>query len=246
VTAGLTIVGLGPAGPGQATLEAADALRQAHAAGAWVGGFGHAAAVARALAPDLAVEHLEYFYLLPLPRPQVYALIADLVLAQVQRHGRAAVFLAEGSPLVLNTPVALLRQRCAAAGVPLRLVHGLAFLELVLEGVQWTGPNLQCLSARGVALGHTSLQPGTPALLYQLGEHTATTAVLDTARSVDLLAALRDQLLRAFPPDHPVTVLASSGPPDYANVARPLALYDLAAEPVPIYSNLWVPPHVAA
>jgi hypothetical protein len=90
------------------------------------------------------------------------------------------------------------------------------------------------------------VRPGAPALLYQLGEHSSKTDVLDTDRSVELLAAVRDQLLLIFPPVHVVTVLASAGPPSYANVARPIALRDLAAEPVPIYSNLWVPQRMEA
>jgi hypothetical protein len=151
------------------------------------------------------------------------------------------IFLAEGSPLVLNRPVAVLRYLCAQQGRPLRLVHGMSFIELVLDQVLWLHPNLQFYSARSLAMGTASLAAGAPALIYQLGEHTATGDVLDTSQSVTVMAQLRDRLLNLFPADHPVTILYSSGAPDYASLSRRLPLSDLAEKPVPLYSNLWVP-----
>ena len=56
-----------------------------------------------------------------------------------------------------------------------------------------------------------------------------------------MLQALRDALLARYTPEHPVTILYSSGFPDYRSLARQVRLDALAADEVPVYSNLWVP-----
>ena len=53
--------------------------------------------------------------------------------------------------------------------------------------------------------------------------------------------SLRDALLGTYEADHLVTVLYSSGDPDYESLSRRVALSELAAVAVPVYSNLWVP-----
>ena len=85
------------------------------------------------------------------------------------------------------------------------------------------------------------LDPQAPSVLVQLGEFGASGDALDTKRSPQMLGRLRDRLLEHFPADHPVLVLYSSGPPDYRSEGRRTALSALADQPVPVYSNLWVP-----
>jgi hypothetical protein len=86
------------------------------------------------------------------------------------------------------------------------------------------------------------LAPHVPALLCQLGEFSAGgEAVGAGERSQVMLMELQSKLLCDFPPDHPVIVLYSSGRPDYRSLARRISLKQLADEPVPVYSNLWVP-----
>jgi uncharacterized protein YabN with tetrapyrrole methylase and pyrophosphatase domain len=238
----LTIVGLGPAKPEHMTLEAAELLRGAvGAANTAAYGMPHARHIVRPVAPGLAVQPLEHFYLLPGDRQTAYELIAQLLMEQAFGAGRDVLFLTEGSPLVLNWPVVTLRHACAQQGRPLRLVQGMSFIELVLDQVLWLQPNLQFYSARSLALGRAAPTADAPALIHQLGEHSAGGDVLDTSRSVTILAQVRDRLLERLPPEHRVTVLYSSGAPDYASRSRRVALADLAETPVPIYSNLWVP-----
>ena len=64
-----------------------------------------------------------------------------------------------------------IRRRCAALEEPVRLVHGMSFVDLVLDRVYWTGHGgLQLWSAWNVAHDGVDLDPRAPALLVQLGQ----------------------------------------------------------------------------
>ncbi len=86
-----------------------------------------------------------------------------------------------------------------------------------------------------------ALAHDVPALVCQIGEFSRGGDALDTQHSTTMLRELRDALLGALPSDHPVTILYSSGRPDYRSLARTLTLGDLAEAEVPVYSNLWIP-----
>jgi uncharacterized protein YabN with tetrapyrrole methylase and pyrophosphatase domain len=138
--------------------------------------------------------------------------------------------------------VLVIRKRCAERGLPLRLVHGVSFVDLVLDRVYWTGhQGLQVLSAWNLARDGMGLARDVPALVCQIGEFSRGGEALDTRGSVGMLTELRDALRATLPPDHPVTILYSSGPPRYRSLARTLPLEQLAEDEVPVYANLWVP-----
>ena len=241
----LTIVGLGPARPEHATIEARQVLAEAAARpdGVRAYGLAHVRELVAALAPGLHVRPLDYLYALPgVDRPAAYQDLARMLVRRAFDDGVDVLYLVAGSPLFINDAVLLARRLCAARGVPLRLVHGMSFVEVVLGRVFWTGHRgLQLYSAWNVARDGVHLSPDAPALLCQLGEYTAGGDALDVRGSRSLLVELRDQLARSFPPDHPLIVLSSSGHPDYDALARAVPLSALADEEVPVYSNLWVP-----
>lgn len=240
----LTIVGLGPARPEHVTLEARDALLRARDSGRGRAyGLAHVRELVDDLAPGLHVRSLDYLYAVPgVDRPSAYQDLASMLVRRAFEDGEDVLYLVAGSPLFINDAVLLIRRACAAAGHPLRLVHGMSFVDLVLDRVYWTGHRgLQLYSAWNVARDGQDLDPQVPALLCQLGEHTAGGEALDDSGSPRLLVELRDRLLAAYPPQHPVAVLYSSGRPDYRSLSRGVALAQLADAPVPVYSNLWVP-----
>ncbi len=241
----LTIVGLGPARPEHLTQEAAAVLLAAAADphGWRVYGLAHARTLAEAVAPGLQVRSLDYLYSLPgVDRPVAYADLAEMLTRRAFSDGHHVLYLVAGSPLFYNDAVLAIRRRAAAVEQPIRLVHGMAFLDLVLDRVYWTGhAGLALFSAWNVANDGVELDPTVPTLLVQLGEFGAAGDALDEHRSPEMLARLRDRLRAVYPADHPVLVLYSSGPPDYLSEGRSVPLSALAAEPVPVYSNLWVP-----
>ena len=239
----LTIVGLGPARPEHVTREAVDTLLRARDGGKRVYGLAHVRSVVDELAPGLLVRSLDYLYQLPgVDRPAAYSDLAHMLVRRAFVDGLDVVYAVAGSPLYINDAVLLIRRLCAAGGHPVRLVHGVSFVDLVLDRVYWTGKSgLQLYSAWNVARDGVRLASDAPALLCQLGEFTKGGNALDTQGSTGMLEELRDRLLETLPADHPVIILYSSGQPDYRSLARQVALSGLAEQPVPVYSNLWVP-----
>jgi hypothetical protein len=240
----LTIVGLGPARPEHLTREAVEVLARAQVDGSRCYGLAHVRELVAAVAPDLRVRALDYLYGLPgVDRPSAYRDLAQMLVRRAYDDGLSVVYLVAGSPLFINDAVLHARRACAARGVPLRLVHGLSFVDLVLDRVHWTGHRgLQLLSAWNVARDGMAPSPQSPALLCQLGEFTAGGDAVDARNSTRMLVELRDRLAAIYPADHPLLVLYSSGRPDYRSLGRPTRLDRLADEPVPVYSNLWIPP----
>jgi uncharacterized protein YabN with tetrapyrrole methylase and pyrophosphatase domain len=243
VRGSLTIVGLGPARPEHLTLEAAERLQAAQSDGSRVYGLAHAREIVAGVAPDLDVRPLDYLYEVPgVDRPAAYADLAAMLVRRAFADGLDVVYLVAGSPLFINDAVLLIRRTCARDGHPLRIIHGVSFVDLVLDRVFWTGHRgLQLYSAWNVARDGVRPATDAPVLLCQLGEFSSGAEALDDSRSVVLLSDLKERLVELYGEDHRVAVLYSSGRPDYRSRARPLVLSDLDQEPVPVYSNLWIP-----
>ncbi len=239
----LTIVGLGPARPEQVTREAFDLLTAAPGPLRRAYGLAHARELAASIAPGLEVRSLDYLYqMTSVDRPTAYRDLASMMIRRAFDDGFDVLYLVAGSPLFYNDAVLIIRKLCADRGVPLRLVHGVSFVDLVLDRVYWTGhQGLQVLSAWNLARDGMALAHDVPALVCQIGEFSRGGDALDTQHSTTMLRELRDALLGALPSDHPVTILYSSGRPDYRSLARTLTLGDLAEAEVPVYSNLWIP-----
>jgi len=239
----LTIVGLGPAQPQLITEEARTVLREAASSSSRVYGLAHAREVVADLEPMLQVRSLDYLYELDgVDRPTAYRDLADMLVRRAFEDDTDVVYLVAGSPLFVNDAVLRIRKTCADQGHRLRLVHGLSFLDLILDRVYWTGGHgLQLYSAWNIARDGTALDVTGPAILFQLGEFSAGGDALDESGSVSMLEEVRDRMLAWYPADHPVIILYSSGRPEYRSLARAVPLSELASESVPIYSNLWVP-----
>jgi tetrapyrrole methylase family protein / MazG family protein len=244
----LTIVGLGPGRPEHATLEAADVLRQAAAnPEARVYAFSNVEALARAVAPGLAVQTLDGLLRAPPDAPQqLYHNLVARLMTEAFRDGHHVFYAVAGNALVINDLVLLLRRTCRTYGKPVRLVHGLSFLDVVLDRVFWRAdPGLQLLSAWAVARGDQVLTPATPSLIYELGERSGQPDAPGpdgpAAEANAMLEALAARLLALFPADHPLALLYSPGSPDFQSLSRSLTLGELAHQPLPALCNLWVP-----
>ena len=175
----ITIVGLGPAHPEQMTVEAATLLanieqRQGQET-VLVYGLAHVRSMVSQRFPKIKLGSLDYLYSLPgVDRPTAYRDLAQMLLNKSVVDGFEVIYLVAGSPLFYNDAVRLIRLLCQQAGHPLRLIHGMAFVELVLEAVDWTGHRgLQLYSAWNIADDNMTLRIDAPALLCQIGEHSA-------------------------------------------------------------------------
>jgi Protein containing tetrapyrrole methyltransferase domain and MazG-like (predicted pyrophosphatase) domain len=153
----LTIVGLGPARPEHVTREALDVVVRADERGHRVYGLAHVREVLAELVPGLPVRALDYLYTLPgVDRPTAYADLAQLLVRRAFGDELDVVYVVAGSPLYVKDAVLGIRRACAAGGHPLRLVHGISFVDLVLDRVYWTG---RCRAAALLRLNIARAQP---------------------------------------------------------------------------------------
>ncbi|MCU0514360.1 MAG: nucleoside triphosphate pyrophosphohydrolase [Anaerolineae bacterium] len=219
----LTIVGLGPGRIEDITRRAWQALEQAHT-------------VYLATAHHASVPHL------PLRGPAIAfderyttgdlaAAFDGITATLVQAAAAGEVVLAvPGSPVVGEPLLPRLRAACAAAGVPLVLIHGLSFLEPLLEAAGLDAlDGLQIVEGtRLAALHHPPLNPDYPAVVAGVYE-----AAL--ARQVQRV------LLNQYPPEHEIVLAHGAGTTRARLERRPLR--DLAQSPdIGQFTALVIPP----
>lgn len=141
-----------------------------------------------------------------------------------------------GNPLVLEYTTTLLRLRGAEAGIEIKVVHGISFLELALAEIPPDG-----FSGLQIVLPLLHLQEGRyrkdlPLLVCQI---EAKSFNRDTPR-VDLTM---QWLLETYPPDHCVTLIWTEGLPFYRTQSKTMPLRNLLAEyrDGKYFASLYVP-----
>jgi MazG family protein len=162
--------------------------------------------VAEALAalPEGAVTSLDHEYETGETFAQTYDRIAGRVLEATERGD--VVYAVPGHPLLGESTVALLLERAAERGLPVRVLGAPSFVDAALEaaGVAVTG-DLHVVDAltldSGGANAPASLRSGGPLLLYQVHSRAAA--------SEAKLALMR----AGYPDDFAVTVVRSAGVP---------------------------------
>ena len=239
----LTILGLGPARKEHITVEALQALELAERENHPTYALAHARSIVEDLVPSLKPKSLDYLYALHgVDRPTAYRDLAKMMLRKAYVEGHHVLYIVAGSPLFYNDAVLFIRKAAAEKEHPIRLIHGMSFVDLVLDQVHWTGHHgLQLYSAWNIAHDNISLKNTTPALLCQLGEFSAEGSALNTAGSPQMLKQLQERLLLWYPKEHIVHILYSSGPPDYHSLSTGVSIASLGEKSVPVYANLWVP-----
>jgi uncharacterized protein YabN with tetrapyrrole methylase and pyrophosphatase domain len=234
--ASIMIVGLGPGPLGQLTKEAEAELLAAdkvffrtgaHPVYGWLEKLGK------------HVACFDRLYDLPWKQGgEVYEFMVSALLKEAELHGNVT-FALPGSPVFLEDSTRLLRERASAAGLQVRLIHGLSFVEEALELL-----NLDFEAGLQVVLPRTHLETGrfTTKLGLLVCQIEAKGSSTDAPR-VDLTM---EWLLRAYPAEHPVTLIWTDGLPDYKTQTREMALKNLVSEygEAKYFSSLYVPPLV--
>src|SRR5690606_28141426 len=126
----ITIVGLGPGNPAQLTREAWEELSAATEVHLRTARHPTVAG----LPPGVAVHSFDDIYETEPEFGAVYERIAERVLALGQRP-EGVVYGVPGHPSVAEATVGLIRARAAQAGVPVRIVPGLSFVEPTLTAL---------------------------------------------------------------------------------------------------------------
>ncbi len=220
----LIIVGLGPGDPKLLTLEAQDVLTRAPEI--YVRTRKHPTVDAL---PATAVHSFDRFYEEYDDFAQVYTAIAHEVI-RLARRDEGAVYAVPGHPLVGERSVQLALQMAREAGIPVRIVDGLSFVEPTLSALGVDAlDGLQIADATELALlHHPRLDPDRPALVAQL-------------YSRDLAAEVKLTLMNQYPDEHPVVLVGAAGTPRQRVAELPLYEIDRQAW-VDHLTSLYIPP----
>jgi tetrapyrrole methylase family protein/MazG family protein len=162
---------------------------------------------------------------------EVYVAIAEQVITLGARP-QGVIYGVPGHPGVAERTVQLIRERAEAAGLPVRIVPGLSFIEPALTAV-----HLDPLDEAGFQLAdatilagrhHPPLDPDRPALIAQV-------------YSREVASDVKLTLMAVYPPEHPVTLVDAAGTIHERVVRISLAEMDHIRE-WGLLSSLFVPP----
>ncbi len=220
----ITIVGLGPGDPRHLTREAWEVLASADTI--WLRTERHP--TASELPPQPTLRTFDHLYEEADDFQQVYAAIAGEVLRLGQRP-QGVVYCVPGHPLVGESTVKQILAQAEQAGLPVRIVEGLSFVEPVLTALQVDAlDGLQiCDGMELAARHHPPLNPDLPALVGQL-------------YSPPLAADVKLTLMNQYPDDHQVTLVHAAGTGEQR--LERLPLYELDRRDSAHLTALYVPP----
>lgn len=227
---GITVVGLGPGDPRHLTREAWEVFLETREV--WLRTSRHPTVAG--LPPHLTLHSFDALYESAEDFASVYRAIAGEVL-RLGRRPEGVVYAVPGHPLVGESTVQQLLAGASAAGLAVRIVAGLSFVEVALTalgldalGSDRAGPGLQVVDGIEVAAGHhPPLNPDLPALIGQ---------VYSRALAGDLKLVLMNQ----YPDEHPVALIHAAGTADERVVRLPL--FELDRQEVGHLTSLYVPP----
>ncbi len=215
------VVGLGPGDPDLLTVQARRVLETAPII--WCRTLHHP--TLQSLALPGRIESFDPLYETARRFVDVYEQIVDRLLALATAGD--VVYAVPGHPLVGEATVRRLRERAATAGVNVRLVEGLSFIEPVCTavGLDPLAAGLQVVDAL-----EPRLDPALPALVAQVYNRR-------------VAAQLKVALLELYPPHHHVQVVRNAGAPGGAEVeSLPLAEIDRSDGRFHHLACLYLPP----
>jgi len=234
----IIVVGLGPGDSRHLTLEAQGVLRRARRVYLRTR---HHPVVAH-LPPHLEIHSFDEVYDQADSFAEVYSTIAQRLLELAASGDNAPVIYAvPGHPLVAEESVRRLLSLASEQGVRVRIVDGLSFLEpvftlLELDPLQ---RGLQVLDATDLAVFVEAANKGLPSRR----PFDATVPILVAQLYSSLMASdVKLALLRAYPPEHEVTLVQSAGVPG-KQASWSLPVSDLDRQPnIDHLTCLYVPP----
>lgn len=234
----MTIVGLGPGGPELLTREAEEVLRDATEV--WLRTRQHPTVSGLPAGPR--VRSFDALYRRAKSIDVVYGSIADRLSALARRPG-GVVYAVPGHPLVGERSVRLALQAAEGAGLPVRIVAGLSFLEptCAAVGLDPIADGLQVLDAAALAANHFAKGHRRDPFAAR-GRFVDVTRpiVLTQLDSARLVASVKLALLEQLPSEHEVVLVSGAGGGAQRVTRTPLAWLDRAR--VDHLTSLYVPP----
>jgi tetrapyrrole methylase family protein/MazG family protein len=234
---GLTIVGLGPAGPELLTREAEAVLRGA--AEVHLRTSRHP--TLDGLGISATIHSFDDLYERAATLDEVYPAIAERLVELAAT--RPVVYAVPGHPLVGERSVRLALAAARERGIPTRIVAGLSFLEPTLELLELDpiADGLQIADAIALVANHF----GESARRNPFAERTRLVdltrpSLLTQLDSPRLAADVKLALLDFLPPEHRVALVCGAGTSD--GTATWLPLVELDRQEVDHLTSLYLPP----
>ncbi len=225
MSAGVTIVGLGPGDPKLLTREAWELLESS--AEVYLRTRQHP--VIAGFPAHLQVYSFDELYQQSQTFDAVYAQIVEQVLT-LGRRPQGVVYAVPGHPFVAEATAPEIVRRARAEGLPVRIVEGLSFLEPVFSALGIDPfTNLVLVDALELIATHMpSFPPSAPALVAQVHSQLTT-------------SDLKLTLMNVYPDEHPVQLVHAAGTPQER--VEHLALYEIDRSPhIGLLTCLYVPP----
>lgn len=238
----IVVVGLGPGPPARLTREAETILLSAdrvmfrmsdHPVYAWLA------------AQGVDVLPFDFVYQQGLTGTPGYEFIADAVIAEARRCGRA-VFAVPGHPMVFEETPELIVRRSAGTDIKVRIVPGLSFIELLYAelGVDPRGgvriASAFDIDARFAVNDHVALVLGQ-LLARERGPE---------GKGDPAFVRVRHWLDDRFAPSHPLGIVWNTKAPDHLLESQTFPLRDFEAVLTQVRARareaaLYVPPRLA-
>ncbi|MCS7010187.1 MAG: nucleoside triphosphate pyrophosphohydrolase [Anaerolineales bacterium] len=222
---GILLLGLGPGDPAKLTREAWEVLSSADEI--WLRTAHHPAV--KGLPGHLQIHSFDSFYEQGETFEEVYQAIVEHVLTLGQRP-QGVLYAVPGDPFVAEATTTELALRAREQRIPLRVVHGLSFLEPVFSALGVDPyPRLFLMDAIELSQRQVpAFPPDVPVLIAQIYSRLVAAEVKMTLNTV-------------YPDEHPVYLVHAAGSPEEHTEA--LHLYEIdRSTRIGTMTALYVPP----
>ena len=222
---GITLLGLGPGDPGALTREAWDWLLVINTL--YLRTNQHP--VIKDLPGELRLVSFDDVYEQSDDFASVYDAIIEKVLLLGQKQG-GVTYAVPGHPFVAEETCPEIFRRAKQAGIPVRVIDGLSFLEPTFSALGLDPfPDLVLADAMRLSMRQTpEIPPSSPTLIAQI-------------YSRNIASDVKLTLMNAYPDDHPVRLVHGAG--TNSEFVEDLPLFEIDRSPhLGLLSSLFVPP----
>jgi tetrapyrrole methylase family protein/MazG family protein len=222
---GITIVGLGPGDPAHLTLQAWQWLNQVDEV--YLRTKLHP--VVAGFPSTLQVHSFDDLY----EHGQSFEAVYQEIVAQILRLGarpQGVTYAVPGHPYVAEFTAPEIVRQAKAAGIPVRVVEGMSFLDPTFTALQLDPfPRMTLIDALELGALHTpNFPPDTPVLITQIYNRMTASGVKLTLNAV-------------YPDSHPVRLVHGAGTEN--ELIEELPLYEIDRSPhIGLLTALYVPP----
>jgi tetrapyrrole methylase family protein / MazG family protein len=222
---GITLLGLGPGDPAKLTREAWEVLGSAGEI--WLRTRQHP--VVAGLPASLKIHSFDDLYENGDSFEDVYSGIVEKVL-ELGRQPEGVVYAVPGDPFLAEATCPAIAQRARNAGMPVRIVSGVSFLEPVFAALGLDPyPRLTLVDALELSQAHIpAFPPDMPVLIAQLYSRMVAAEVKMTLNTV-------------YHDEHPVYLVHAAG--TETEIVESLALYEIdRSDNIGLLTVLYIPP----